>query len=88
MMDLKKNAQRYNKDKNISVHSLRSAYVSHYFNKLNKLQSERVAVLMRSSVSTLYPLFFKKNDVSLMVNEPEEPEPKQKQEIIIKLLKL
>ncbi len=30
-------------EKNIGVNSLRSAYVSHCFNKLNKLLLERVA---------------------------------------------
>ncbi len=40
-------------DKNIGVNSLRSAYVSHYFNKLNKNQLGRMAFSMRSSVSTL-----------------------------------
>jgi hypothetical protein len=54
---------------------LRSAYVSHYFNKLNKLQLERVAFLMRSSVGTLQNHYLK-NDVSLMEDEPEDPEPK------------
>jgi hypothetical protein len=49
-----------------------SAYVSHYFNKLNKLQLERVAFLMRSSVGTLQNHYLK-NDVSLMDDEPEEP---------------
>ncbi len=33
------------KDKNIGVNSLLSAYVSYYFDKLNKLQLERVAFL-------------------------------------------
>ena len=72
------------KEKNIGVNSLRSAYVSHYFNKLNKLQLERVAFLMRSSVGTLQNHYLK-NDVSLMDDEPEEPEPKQQQEIIKKI---
>ena len=74
------------KDKNIGVNSLRSAYVSHYFNKLNKLQLERVAFLMRSSVGTLQNHYLK-NDVSLMDDEPE-PEPKQQQEIIKKIKKI
>jgi hypothetical protein len=52
-------------DKNIGVNSLRSAYVSYYSNKLNKLQLERVAFLMRSSVSTLQNHYLK-NDVSFM----------------------
>ena len=67
-------------DKNIGVNSLRSAYVSHYFNKLNKLQLERVAFLMRSSVGTLQNHYLK-NDVSLMDDEPE-PEPQQQQKIL------
>ena len=69
------------KEKNIGVNSLRSAYVSHYFNKLNKLQLERVAFLMRSSVGTL------QNDVSLMDNEPE-PEPQQQQKILTEINKM
>jgi hypothetical protein len=42
---LKKMLKDITKDKNIGVNSLRSAYVSHYFNKLDKLQLERVAFL-------------------------------------------
>ena len=82
---LKKMLKDITKDKNIGVNSLRSAYVSHYFNKLNKLQLERVAFLMRSSVGTLQNHYLK-NDVSLMDDEPE-PEPKQQQEIIKKINK-
>ena len=83
---LKKMLKDITKDKNIGVNSLRSAYVSHYFNKLNKLQLERVAFLMRSSVGTLQNHYLK-NDVSLMDDEPE-PEPKQQQEIIKKINKI
>ena len=59
---LKKMLKDITKDKNIGVNSLRSVYVSHYFNKLNKLQLERVAFLMRSSVGTLQNHYFK-NDL-------------------------
>ena len=83
---LKKMLKDITKDKNIGVNSLRSAYVSHYFNKLNKLQLERVAFLMRSSVGTLQNHYLK-NDVSLMDDETE-PEPKQQQEIIKKINKI
>jgi len=77
---LKKLLKDITKDKNIGVNSLRSAYVSHYFNKLNKLQLERVAFLMRSSPSTLQNHYLKK-DVDLMQDEPE-PEPQQQQKIL------
>ncbi len=42
---------------------------------------------MRSSASTLQNHYLK-NDVSFMEDEPEEPEPKQQQEIIQKINKL
>ena len=74
---LKKLLKDITKDKNIGVNSLRSAYVSHYFNKSNKLQLERVVFLMRSSPATLQTHYFKK-DVSLMDDEPK-PEPQQQQ---------
>ena len=50
------------------------------FNKLKKLQLERVAFLMCSSVGTLQNHYLK-NDVSLMDDEPE-PEPQQQQKIL------
>jgi hypothetical protein len=82
---LKKMLKDITKEKNIGVNSLRSAYVSHYFNKLNKLQLERVAFLMRSSVGTLQNHYLK-NDVSLMDDEPE-PEPQQQQKILTEINK-
>jgi hypothetical protein len=82
---LKKLLKDITKEKNIGVNSLRSAYVSHYFNKLNKLQLERVAFLMRSSVGTLQNHYLK-NDVSLMDDEPE-PEPQQQQKILTEINK-
>ena len=65
---------------------MRSAYVSHYFNKLNKLQLERVAFLMRSSVGTLQNHYLK-NDVSLMDDEEPGPEPQQQQKILTEINK-
>ncbi len=66
------------KEKNIGVNALWSAYVSHYFNKFNKLQLERIAFLMRSSVSTLQNHYLKNDGVG---DEPEPdgptPEPEQ-----------
>ena len=76
----KKMLKDITKDKNIGVNSMRSAYVSHYFNKLNKLQLERVAFLMRSSVGTLQNHYLK-NDVSLMDGEPEELDQQHQQQI-------
>ena len=70
---LKKLLKDITKNINIGVNSLRSAYVSHYFNELNNLQIERVGFLMRSSPSTLQNHYLKK-DVDLMQDEPE-PEP-------------
>ncbi len=87
---MKKILKDITNDKNIGVNSLRFAYVSHYFNKLYKLQLERVAFLcvqVESSVSTLQNHHLK-IDVSLMDDEPEEPEPKQQQEIINKINKI
>ena len=83
---LKKLVKDITKDKNIGVNSLRSAYVSHYFNKLNKLQLERVAFLMRSSVGTLQNHYLK-NDVSLMDDDEPEPEPQQQQKILTEINK-
>jgi len=82
---LKKMLKEITNDKNIGVNSLRSAYVSHYFNKLNKLQLERVAFLMRSSVGTLQNHYLK-NDVSLMDDEPE-PQQQQQQKILTEINK-
>ena len=77
---LKKMLYDITKDKNIGVNALRSAYVSYYFNKLNKLQLERVAFLMRSSVGTLQNHYLKNEGSTL--DEPE-PEPEIKQKIKI-----
>ena len=60
---LKKLLKEITKEKNIGVNALRSAYVSHYFNKLNKLQLERIAFLMRSSVGTLQNHYLKNDGV-------------------------
>ena len=82
---LKKMLKEITKEKNIGVNALRSAYVSKYFNKLNKLQLERIAFLMRSSVSTLQNHYLKNDGVG---DEPEPdgptPEPEQtiKKEVI------
>lgn len=76
---LKKLLKDITKEKKIGVNSLRSVYVSRYFKKLNKLQQERVAFLMRSSVNTLQNHYLK-NDVSLM--DDEEPDPQQQQKIL------
>jgi hypothetical protein len=75
---LKKMLYDITKDKNIGVNALRSAYVSYYFNKLNKLQLERVAFLMRSTVGTLQNHYLKKEGSTL-----DEPEPEIKQKIKI-----
>jgi hypothetical protein len=74
---LKKMLKDITQEKKIGVNSLRSAYVSHYFNKLNKLQLERLAFSMRSSSTTLQTHYFKK-DVDLMQDEEPEPPPQQK----------
>ena len=68
---LKKMLYDITKDKNIGVNALRSAYVSYYFNKLNKLQLERVAFLMRSSVGTLQNHYLKNEGSTLDELEPE-----------------
>ena len=81
---LKKMLKDITQEKNIGVNSLRSAYVSHYFNKLNKNQLDRVAFLMRSSVGTLQNHYLKK-DVDLM--QDEEPEPQQQQKILTEIKK-
>jgi len=87
---LKKMLKEITTEKNIGVNALRSAYVSKYFNKLNKLQLERIAFLMRSSVSTLQNHYLKNNGVG---DEPEpqgpKPEgpPEPKQTIIKEVIK-
>ena len=73
-------------EKNIGVNSLRSAYVSYYFNKLNKLQLERVAFLMRSSVGTLQNHYLK-NDGAGEEPEPKGPTPEPDQTIIKEIIK-
>jgi len=81
---LKKLLKDITKEKNIGVNSLRSAYVSHYFNRLNKNQIDRIAFLMRSSPGTLQNHYLKK-DVDLM--QDEEPEPQQQQKILTEINK-
>ena len=65
---------------------MRSAYESHYINKLNKLQLERVAFLMCSSVGT-FQNHYLKNDVSFMDDEPE-PKPQPQQKILTEINKM
>ena len=83
---LKKLLKEITKEKNIGVNALRSAYVSHYFNKLNKLQLERIAFLMRSSVGTLQNHYLKNDGVG-DEPEPDEPTPAPKDQIINQVIK-
>ena len=83
---LKKLLKEITNEKNIGVNALRSAYVSKYFNKLNKLQLERIAFLMRSSVGTLQNHYLK-NDGAGEEPEPEGPTPEPDQTIIKKIIK-
>ena len=71
--------------KKLGVNALRSAYVSKYFNKLNKLQLERIAFLMRSSVGTLQNHYLK-NDGAGEEPEPEGPTPEPDQTIIKEII--
>ena len=57
----------------LGVNGLRSSFISYWLPKLNKLQAERVAFLMRSSVSTAQTHYFKQVDE---IKEQEE-EPQQ-----------
>ena len=68
-------------EKNIGVNALRSAYVSKYFNKLNKLQLERIAFLMRSSVSMLGTNYLKKSNDNQPITTQTEPRAEVEQEI-------
>ena len=59
------------KDKNIGVNSLRSSYASYWIPKLNANQVQRIAFLMRTSASTLYKNYLKKDEIK------EESQPQQ-----------
>jgi hypothetical protein len=73
-------------EKHIGVNALRSAYVSKYFNNLDKLQLERIAFLMRSSVSTLQNHYLKNDGVG-DEPEPDGPTPEPEQTIKNKVIK-
>ena len=53
-------------NKNLGVNSFRSSYASYYVPKLNKNQLQRVAFLMRSSVSMLMSNYLKKDNNVLL----------------------
>ena len=68
-------------NKNLGVNSFRSSYASYYVPKLNKNQLQRVAFLMRSSVSMLMSNYLKKDsNNNVLLNDFEEAEPEQEQE--------
>ena len=49
-------------NKNLGINAFRSIYISYYFKKLNKLQLERIAAFMRTSVATMQNSYFKADD--------------------------
>ena len=60
-------------NKNLGVNSFRSSYASYYVPKLNKNQLQRVAFLMRSSVSMLMSNYLKKDsNNNVLLNDFEE----------------
>ena len=74
---LQKMLSEISDEKKIGVNSLRSAYVTFYFPKINLLKKERIAFLMRSSVPTLEKHYLKNGGVG---DEPEEEEPDEQQQ--------
>ena len=62
-------------DKKLGVNVMRSSYVSYWFDKLNKLQLERVAFLMRTSIANMQTYYLKK-DVAYLDEDIQIEEPK------------
>jgi len=83
-------------DKNIGVNSIRSAFVSYWWNKLNRIQIDRVAYIMRTSVSTMQQSYYKQDKtepLNLEFVKKEEPAPapiikEDVKPIVIKEIKL
>ena len=83
-------------DKNIGVNSIRSAFVSYWWNKLNRIQIDRVAYVMRTSVATMHQSYYKQDKsepLNLESVKKEEPAPapiikEDVKPIVIKEIKL
>jgi hypothetical protein len=83
-------------DKNIGVNSIRSAFVSYWWNKLNRIQIDRVAYIMRTSVATMHQSYYKQDKTEPLNFESvkkEEPAPapiikEDVKPIVIKEIKL
>ena len=83
-------------DKNIGVNSIRSAFVSYWWNKLNRIQIDRVAYIMRTSVATMHQSYYKQDKsepLNLESVKKEEPAPapiikEDVKPIVIKEIKL
>jgi len=58
-------------EKNIGVNSFRSAYISHWFDKLSTIQQERVAFLMRTSIKNCLN-YYRKKDVRYLEEDIED----------------
>jgi len=61
-------------NKNLGVNAFRSIYISYYFNKLSRLQLERVAAFMRSSVTTLHNSYFKQGTQPTEIKKEDDEE--------------
>ena len=83
---LKKLLKTITKEKKVGVNSLRSAYITFYFPKINILKKDRIAFLMRSSVPTLEKHYLKNGGVG-DEPEPEGPTPEPQQTIIKEVIK-
>jgi len=72
-------------DKNIGINSIRSAFVSYWFQKLNRIQLDRLGFVMRTSVAMLHQSYFKQDDktepLKLESVKLEEPIPAFKEDV-------
>ena len=70
---------------------MRSSYVSYWFDKLNKLQLERMAFLMRTSITNMQTYYLKKDvaylDEDIQIEEPKTIQKPNNTPIILNLPK-
>jgi len=77
-------------DLQLNINSFRSAYISYWFPKLNKIQKERVIVFMRTSAGMSELNYFKQfetdetDEINIINSNETKPEPEQEPELKIK----
>jgi hypothetical protein len=84
----------YNKsfvqDLQLNINSFRSAYISYWLPKLNKIQKDRVVAFMRTSATMTELNYFKqfetegKEEINIINSNETKPEPEQEPELKIK----